>query len=105
MFVNDKLETNQNIFKDIIIESLNDLIDNKTSLVQEVLEQKQFLKGKKENNEISTSFFGSVMYKLKTFKDIKIVLITIATSLVALGVLFAPDVFLQILSAIAELVL
>lgn len=75
VFVNDKLESNQYMFSEVIVEAFNDLVDSKRALVQEV---------------IITRKSVSCFERLKnTFKkaDVKIIVIGIVVIVVSFGIL------------------
>lgn len=94
VFINDKLETNQLMFTEIVVESFNEMISVKKTLVHKMITEK----GAKKK---------SVLSKVKqtvTLKDAKMVLILISISLISFGVIVAPDTFIAVLKAMGNLV-
>jgi hypothetical protein len=104
VFINDKLETNQNMFSEVVIDSFNELVKVKKDLVQEIITGKEVI-GKYSEDGTPKSFWSNFLSKFKTFKDIKIALTTISISLIALSALFVPDKLLEILAALIKMFL
>lgn len=98
VFINDKLETNQTLFTEIVVDSFNELIKSKKVLVQQLIEDK-------ENEKINTGF--GFWAKIKTssgiMKNIKIILTSLAIILIAAGVLISPEMFIEVLKSIVKI--
>jgi len=98
VFINDKLEINQNIFHEIVCDSLNQLIRLKKDLVCDIIDIHS--KGiKQEENTLwgkTKSFIGS-------FKNIKMILTALAVISLAAAVIIAPAMFLKIIAALAKI--
>ena len=62
-FVNDKLETKQQIFSEIVTDTLKDLIRNKQILIQEILNC--------EKNKKDFNFLDFIIEKVKLINEIK----------------------------------
>ena len=80
VFVNDKLETNQHMFGEVIVEAFNDLVDSKRALVREVIHTKTHLK------EQERTCSSKLWNKLKT-ADVKIVVMGLVISIVSIGIM------------------
>ena len=100
VFINDKLETNQQLFSSIVVESFNELVNVKKSLVQKIIQDKEEQNKRKEKTEMS------VWERVKTsgalLKNIKTVLTTLAIILLAAAVIIAPDMFIEVLKYLAK---
>ena len=101
VFVNDKLETNQNIYSEIIIDSLNELIDKKRELIFEL----DHTESPNKNSNEEKGWFKALLSRLDTLKDIKIISWAIAIIVLVIGSIFAPEVLLSVLKSIAGLIL
>lgn len=75
VFVNDKLESNQYMFSEVIVEAFNDLVDSKRALVKEVIITRQ-----------SKSCFERLKGAFKK-ADVKIIVIGLVIIVVSLGIL------------------
>jgi len=96
VFVNDKLETNQNIFSEVIVESFNDLIDTKKDLIYQ-------LENKGDKINIESEPTVGVMTLVDLFKDIKVLAISGAVFVAGLTVIFAPDKLPEILQFMKQI--
>jgi hypothetical protein len=99
VFINDKLETNQSMFADIVVESFNELIRTKKTLVQKLLDEKENIT--KVSNDLS--IWQKVKVATGAMKNIKMILTSIAVILLAVGVIIAPDMFIEIIKELAKL--
>ena len=98
-FINDKLETNQQIFSGVVVESFNELLKTKRILVQKLIDEKE----KQEEKEIEGGFLKRTFKTATNIKDIKVIMMYL-TILIALGgAAFAPDASLEILKAMSKL--
>ena len=70
-FVNDKLETKQQLFSEIVSDTLKELIKNKQELVLEFMNYESSIKGKKKNID----FLEFFIEKVKLINEIKSVII------------------------------
>jgi len=99
VFINDKLETNQTIFAEIVIDSFNESIRNKLTLVQKLIEEK----------EIKTDTFDNmtIWEKVKStgyiMKNVKMILTALAVITLAAGAVLAPDMFIEIIKELSKL--
>jgi len=96
--INDRLETNQSIFSDIIIDSFNELVKSKKVLVRKLLDDVDEAPEEK-------SLFKTMISVATNMRDIKVVTFYIAVIIAIGGAVFAPDVSLEILKAIAKIAL
>jgi len=97
VFINDKLEINQNIFQEIVCDSLNQLIRLKKDLVCDIIEIHG--NGPKETKTLWDNVKGFV----GSFKNAKIILTALAVISLAAAVIIAPAMFLKIIAALASL--
>jgi len=91
--VNDRLTTQHSIFSEVLSDSFNELVKIKKDLLYNLIDDKQ------ESSIKNTSFIS----KIKTFKDIKIILVTLSIIAIAVGVIFAPHAFLNVVQALAKI--
>ena len=98
-FINDKLETNQQIFSGVVVESFNELIRTKKMLVQKLIDEKE----KSETIEANSGFWKRTFKMATNIKDVKIIMLYITIILALGGAVFAPDASLAILKAMAKL--
>ncbi len=98
VFVNDKLETKHKTHSEVMVESLNEMINVKRKLIHSILDKKQ------ETNE-NMGFFRKIFNSTKIFADLKITLISIAAIAVAVVIMVSPDTVLTVIKALAELIL
>ena len=101
VFINDKLETNHTIFSDIVTESFNELVRVKKEMVTKIIEDKEVVVV--ESTKPKKAFLARVLGHANIFKDIKLGLISLAVILLAIAVLVAPGMFLEVLKALAKL--
>jgi len=99
VFINDKLETHQLMFTDIVVESFNELIKTKKDLVQKIMEEKE----SKSSKGSSDSLWSKVKNMTGAMKNIKIILTTIAVILLSAAAIAAPDMFIEIIKELAKL--
>jgi hypothetical protein len=97
VFINDKLEINQNIFHEIVCDSLNQLIALKKDLVCDIME----IHGNTPKEE--KTLWGKVKGFVGSFKNAKIILTALAVISLAAAVIIAPAMFLKIIAALAAL--
>lgn len=98
VFINDKLETNQTLFSDIVVESFNELVKVKKTLVQKIIDEKDT---KIVNGD--DSLWSKVKSTTNLMKNAKMVMTTLAVILLAIGILVAPDMFLAIIKELTVL--
>ncbi len=79
VFVNDKLEINQDIFRGIVQDGFNEIIKQKKEIVQQM-----------KKHKIQSDKSGSLLDKIKSFKDLKIALVALAVIILGLSAIFAP---------------
>ncbi len=96
VFVNDKLETKHKTHSEVMIESFNEMINVKRSLIHAI----QQVEAKED-----MSFFRKIFNSTKIFADLKITLISVAAIAIAIVILISPDVVITVLKALAELIL
>jgi len=87
VFINDKLETNQSLFSEIITESFQESIKLKRELVKEIQETKCNIKPKPK-------------LKIPDIKDIKIILMSLAIIVVLLGAYFDMNLVITVIKSI-----
>ncbi len=94
VFVNDKLETNHDLFRTVVVDSFNDLVKQKQELVQVIIENRD-----KTNvtPETKPGFFTNIFSKVKSFKDIKIVFISGAVMTLSLAAMLAPEALKELI--------
>jgi len=97
VFINDKLEINQNIFQEIVFDSLNQLISLKKDLVSDIIE----IHGNEPKE--SKALWDSIKGFVGSFKNTKIILTALAVISLAAAVIIAPTMFLKIIVALASL--
>lgn len=102
VFINDKLETKHKTYSGVMVDSFNELIAVKRTLVQSM---ERNYDDTKENKQENMDFFSKIFNSTKMFADLKITVISLAAIAVAVVVLISPDMVLTVLKAIAELVL
>jgi len=102
VFVNDKLETKQSMFSDVISDSFNEIVAIKKQLLYNMIEDTDNV-DKNIGEEVPKGFWSGIMSKVKTFKDIKIILITIAIIAVVIGVILAPNEFIAVVKGLAKI--
>lgn len=95
VFVNDKLETNQTLFKDIVVESFNELVGIKKTFVLGLMD-KEYIPDK-------PGFISSVIKSMSQLKDMKTLVFGVAIILFVIGVLVAPDVLLSGMKAMTTI--
>ena len=98
VFVNDKLETNQTLFKDIVVESFNELVGIKKTFVLGLID-KEYL----PNTPDKPGFISSVIKSMSQLKDMKTLVFGVAIILFVIGVLVAPDVLLSGMKAMTTI--
>ena len=103
VFINDKLETNQKLFEEIITDSFNCLIENKRSLIAEVILNKEENCLKVGDCKKDRGFFGKVKDYTIGLKDAKLLTTSLAVIAVVAGALIAPDILMNVIGAIAGL--
>lgn len=101
VFINDKLETNQTLFSDIVADSFNEMIRVKKDLVTKLIDDDEEFHS--NNNKHEETLLNSVISKVKTFKDIKILSIAIAAIVIVLGSIYAPSAIIVVLTTLAKL--
>lgn len=97
-FINDKLETNQQIFSGIVVESFNDLVNTKRTLVQKLIDEKE----KQEKKEIEGGFWKRTFKMATNIKEIKVIMMYLTILIAFGGAAFAPEASLEILKAMAK---
>ena len=80
-------------------DSFNDLINMKKKLIEAILDTQPL-----EKND-NLGFFARIIRNTKMFTDLKMTLISLATILIAIGILVSPDIVLTVIKALAELIL
>lgn len=96
VFVNDKLETKHQTHSEVMIEAFNEMISVKKRLIYVLRE----FKDKDEQG-----FFQKIFTTTKLFTDVKITVIGIAAIAIAMGIMISPDVVLDVVKALATLIL
>ena len=100
VLVNDKLETNQHTFGEIIIESFNDLIKTKKVLVKEIIESKAGVHTRiTELHHAPHEKFIDRMKKM-TISDIKSILLYVTLIFISIGIMLDIGFISQIIAAI-----
>ena len=97
IFVNDKLETNQRIFSDVVTESFNEIIKNKRMLVQAIIDSHKDLENK--------SGFKKTLESLSSLADFKMIFISIAVIVLVIGVLIVPSQLVEVLQTVIKIIL
>lgn len=101
VFINDRIEMNQMNAKEILTESINEIINIKKELI------KQNLKCRKDYIEIvkkpKVSLLKNIATKITSFKDLKWIVTVILLLLVVLGFIFVPDAMIKAFTALAKL--
>jgi len=98
VFINDKLETHQLMFTDIVVESFNELIKTKKDLVQKIMDEKGTRAKSSED-----SLWSKVKNMTGAMKNVKVILTTIAVILLSAAAIMAPDMFITIIKELAKL--
>jgi len=101
VYVNDKLETKQSMFTDMVSDSFNEIVALKKNLLYKMIDDNTG----NSNKATTQGFWGGIMSKIKTFKDIKIILVTIAIITATIGVILAPDTFLEVIRNLVKIIL
>jgi hypothetical protein len=100
VFINDKLETNQSIFEEVVTDSFNSLIKIKKELIAKMIEDK-------DTNPVEQTSNLSLWQKMKNIsflmKNLKVLLTAVAVILLSIGMFVAPDLLLAMLKALAKL--
>jgi len=100
VFINDKLEINQNLFGEIVSDSFNEMIRLKKELICDIMAKHEPLKDTQKDE-------GTLWSKTKgfigSFKNAKIILTAMAVIALAAAVIIAPAMFLKIITALAKL--
>jgi len=99
VFINDKLETNQSMFSDIIVDSFNQLIDQKEKIVKEMIKSKTTQANTNQNS------FSAVLNKAKNLKDVKVLMMYAAIITLAAAAIFAPDAFIKVITAVGKFII
>ena len=100
VLVNDKLETNQHTFGEIVVESFNDLIKTKKTLVKEIIDSKDNV-----NNRID-HYHGkqklTIMERIKNIRvtDVKTILLYTAIIVLVIGVLMDATLVAKLITLI-----
>jgi len=95
--INDKLETNQTLFVDVVSDTFNELIKNKNALVKKIISEKKI------RLEDTGSIWGKTKSITTFFKNSKIILTALAIIAIAGAVIIAPQSFLAVIKALASL--
>jgi len=103
VFVNDKLETNQHLYLDVIIDTLNSMIETKRQLLAH-LETNEHKATPKKGSTNDVDLNKGILFKLNQIKDLKMIAWGIALALIAAGAIFAPDEFKELLNIIKSLI-
>jgi len=82
VFINDRIETNRTDTKEIITESINQLINVKSQIVRKMIQSNS-----KESKKILPS--------IESFADVKVIFIFIISLGVVVGLIFQPESFVE----------
>lgn len=99
VFINDKLETNQSLFIDIVGDTFNSTIENKQEFI-EVFEEIYFGENSPRQEE---GFLNKMKRYLTYIRDSKILITAIAIIAIIIGTIMAPDVMVNIVSLLIKL--
>jgi len=100
--VNDKLETNQTIFVDIVSDTLNEIIKNKNILIKKIISDKK-LNIEKDRNKDTKSVWERTKVTITFFKNFKIIITSLSIIAIAIAVIVAPHAFLAVIKALTSL--
>lgn len=100
VFVNDKIETNQTNVKEIIIESLNDIISLKKEIIKQIIisRKKPF---SLPSEEVKKGFFD----KITSFAEIKFIVVVVLIIVLILSFITAPDATVNALQWVSKIIL
>jgi len=98
VLVNDKLETKQENYSDVISSSFNELISAKKSLIKAI-------KSKNDKKDKPTGFWKGLIAGGKIFGDLKLMLMSIAAILFIVLIFLKPGIVLTVLKSITSLIL
>lgn len=97
VFINDKIETKQSIFSDIIVESFNELVRTKKLLVKKMIADNNI---PQLGPVIKEPFYAK--WKITNIKDVKLILVSVAIIFITAGVVFTPETFISVLTAMSK---
>ena len=102
--INDKLETNQSIFSDIVIDSFNDMINVKHVMLKKMILTQE--KMAKEN--LKNSPFIDKIKKIEFSKNMKFItistIIMLSLGFLTIGIIVAPEHTILIIESIKSLI-
>jgi len=99
VFINDRIETNQTNFKEVLSESINELIVIKKQIVKEnVKSRKNYLEDRDKKG-----FFGKFMNVINILKDMKWIITAIVLLVVVTGFIFVPDTMVKAFTYLIEI--
>jgi len=99
--INDKLETNQSLFIDVVSDTFNELIVNKNDLVKKIISDR--INAEENSNKNNESIWDKTKEITSFFKNSKIILTAIAIISIAGAVIINPSGFLAVIKALASL--
>jgi len=106
VLVNDKLETKQENYSEIVSASFTELINVKINLVKAIKHKNSMeLDKNKKNSKEKVGFFKKIYTNTKFFGDIKITLLSVAAILIAILIFISPDILMTVIKLIGELIL
>jgi HD superfamily phosphohydrolase YqeK len=85
VYINDKLETNQTLFTEIVTESFNDLVNVKKTLIEEIINSKEQIKKSgclRQENKIESFFKNLNITDIKSLGYIIITILALALALI-----------------------
>ena len=98
VLVNDKLETKQENYSELVSSSFNELILVKKNLIKAI-------QAKKTNDLNKKGIWKGLLEGSKMFGDLKIILMSIAAILFTILIYIKPEILVGVLKALATLVL
>jgi len=106
VLVNDKLETKQENYAELVSDSFTELINIKMNLVK-AIKRKNAMDAKPEvsNSKEKVGFFKRIYLNTKFIGDLKITLLSIAAILIAILIFISPDILMTVMKMIAEMML
>jgi len=106
VLVNDKLETKQENYAELVSDSFTELINVKMNLVK-AIKRKNSMDTKPEvsDSKEKVGFFKRIYLNTKFIGDLKITLLSIAAILIAILIFISPDILMTVMKMIAEMVL
>lgn len=90
VFINDKLENNQYLLNEIIVEAFNDLIETKKSMVRELMEERKNKKRK-------------INFTIQSITDLKLILIALAIIFGSVGLMMVDSDTLDAIATVIKI--